>query len=65
MGQPAFTSESFEALEELEQEIRARVFNLIEDKLRSENRDVVTSNDIRECYARAVQELTEGAVPTK
>ena len=55
MRQPTFTSESLRAFEELEQQVRARVFNLLEDKMRAELREVITDEDVREAFGAPVR----------
>ena len=55
---PSFTPSAFKEINQLERRLRQRLFNILENRLRREQRDTISVEDVRDAYAQACKELT-------
>lgn len=59
ISEPRFSSNAWNALETLEKRFRARVLNLLEDRMREQRRSQITADDVQECVKQASREMVE------
>lgn len=65
LSEPKFTPDSYRLLDSMEKRLRSKVLQLLEDRMRAEGREVITDEDVLECFQAAFGELTSRAAPTK
>jgi hypothetical protein len=63
--QPRFTANSFRTIDDLERRLRTIVLGLLEKRMCEQDREVITDDDIRECYSEAFRELTDRCLSAK
>jgi protein subunit release factor A len=61
LSEPKFTAASSRMIDTVEQSVRTRVYNLLEDRLRTDHREVITPDDVQECFLQAMREFLDQA----